>query len=158
MITNTYLGKTTTERFWSKVKKTRSCWLWLGAKSPSGHGQISISGKMVGAHRFSYELHNGSIPKGIGYYGTCVCHSCDNPQCVNPKHLWTGTQRENLDDMVNKGRIKGERHPRAKLTQRQVDKIRKLYSTGKYTQRKLGLMFGVNKTPIGYIINKINWK
>ncbi len=152
MITNTYLGKTTEDRFWEKVQKTDDCWIWLGAKS-GGRGYISISGKMVSAPRFSFMLHKGDIPKNI-----CVCHTCDNPACVNPQHLWLGTHSQNMEDMVRKGRIKGEKHPRAKLTEEQVLEIKRLYATGKYTQRKLGAMYGVNKTPIGYILNGINWK
>ncbi len=93
------------ERFWKLVKKTETCWIWVGkGKSGGGYGQIKIKGKNVSAHRFSYELHNGRIPKGDGYHGTCVLHTCDNRLCVNPQHLWLGTNADNIHDMERKGR------------------------------------------------------
>lgn len=92
--------KTLEERFWEKVDKKDkdSCWLWTGCKDPKGYGAIR-SGKMYKAHRISYTLFVGKIPDG-----KLVCHKCDNPSCVNPHHLFTGSDSDNMQDMVLKGR------------------------------------------------------
>ena len=87
------------ERFFQKVDKTDTCWLWNGALTSSGYGSIGINGKRISAHRFSYETFIGEIPEGM-----FVCHSCDVKICVNPEHLWVGTQYENMSDMWKKGR------------------------------------------------------
>ena len=91
--------KTLEERFWEKVNKTIDCWEWIGAIDRHGYGKFSIKYKKYIAHRISWELHNGKIPKGI-----CVLHRCDNRKCMNPEHLWLGTQQDNSDDMIRKGR------------------------------------------------------
>lgn len=92
-------------RFWSRVNKTSTCWLWTMGTDKDGYGKIS-SGKRqnrkhMRAHRVSYELYKGAVPDGM-----FVCHTCDNPSCVNPEHLFLGTAFDNNRDTINKGRRK----------------------------------------------------
>lgn len=90
------------ERWEANVERVKSgCWEWTGGKNRGGYGQLRVDGgrNKTPAHRFSYELHVGPIPEGMK-----VCHSCDNPGCVNPDHLWVGTQADNVHDMMAKGR------------------------------------------------------
>lgn len=87
------------DRFFQKVEKTESCWIWRGALNSKGYGAFGVHGKSVSAHRYSYEMHIGPIPKGL-----YICHSCDTPSCVNPEHLWAGSPSENVKDMFLKDR------------------------------------------------------
>lgn len=143
------------ERFWAKVNKTESCWLWTGFLDKDGYGFIrqgGAKGKMVRAHRFSWELTNGKIEEGMK-----VLHNCpggDNPSCVNPNHLFLGTQQDNIADMVIKGRHVGN----SKLSAIEVEEIRLLYSSGCSTQAQLGAMFGVDGSHIGQIVRGGRWK
>jgi len=84
------------DRFWSKVKPQKGCWLWLGKKNALGYGILDPN---IRAHRIAWELMRGPIPNGL-----CVLHCCDNPGCMNPDHLFLGSQLDNIDDMVSKGR------------------------------------------------------
>lgn len=91
-------------RFWSKVRKSKGCWIWTAAASGVGdYGYFWSGSAMVRAHRFSWELHNGPIPEGLK-----VLHACDVPLCVNPSHLFLGTMQDNSDDMVQKGRCRSD--------------------------------------------------
>ena len=87
------------KRFWDKVDKTGECWIWTAYTKTDGYGQFKFDGKMRGAHRMAWLLTNGEIPDGM-----LVCHTCDNPSCVNPNHLFLGTNQDNADDKMNKGR------------------------------------------------------
>lgn len=92
------------ERFAAKVKDTGSCWLWTGACSDNGYGQVRIGGRKgttVSAHRIVWQLCRGPIPNDLK-----VCHTCDIPNCVNPNHLFLGTHQMNMDDMILKGRYR----------------------------------------------------
>lgn len=87
------------QRFWNKVEKTDGCWLWTASKNRQGYGYFRFDGKMMKAHRMAWLLVHGEIPEGM-----LVCHTCDNPSCVNPEHLWLGTNQDNQNDMNAKGR------------------------------------------------------
>lgn len=91
--------KNTKESFESKIEKTDSCWNWLGVINSSGYGSIRFDGKKIGVHRLAYEIMIGPVSENL-----FVLHKCDNRICVNPDHLWLGTQTDNLKDMYQKGR------------------------------------------------------
>lgn len=115
--------RTPEQRFWDYAAIGPDCWGWSGHTS-CGYGVITVPRGQMKAHRFSYELHNGPIPKGLH-----VLHRCDNPPCCNPKHLFLGTQAENTSDMDAKGRRRsvpslGIKHGMVKLTEDQVRAIR----------------------------------
>lgn len=103
-------GHNTTSDFWAKVDKSggpEACWLWTGCLSGFGYGSFAMDHVKYNAHRLAWILVNGPIPKGDGFHGTCVCHRCDNPKCCNPRHLFLGSQNDNLKDMTRKGRHRG---------------------------------------------------
>lgn len=149
-------------RFWSKVAKAGpdDCWLWTATKNNKGYGMFTISaliGKEV-AHRVSYKLSKGPIPRGL-----FVCHECDTPACVNPKHLFLGTNRDNMRDMVAKGRagkgpgFSGDTHPSSKFTSNQITEMRKAYVGGQ-TATSLAEQFGMDRSAINDVLGGRSWK
>jgi hypothetical protein len=121
------------------------CIEWTGTKNPKGYGQLTIDGKRQLAHRVAFELKCGQIPAGM-----CALHRCDNPWCINPNHLFLGTKAENNADMRAKGRhSRGVHHPGAKLTDAEVEQIRK--STG--NQRLVAERFGIVQSYVSMIRN-----
>lgn len=144
------------QTFWQKVQKSDGCWLWTGASlPPMGHGTIRRGKKNYTVHRLSWEIHRGHIPDGLQ-----VCHHCDVPKCVNPDHLFLGTQADNNRDRHMKGRtvmpnLKGQDHPSAKLTDDDVRAIRAAHH--KIPAPKLAKQFGVSLQNIYQIQWRIRW-
>lgn len=146
---------TDSERFASKVAPANAggCTLWKACLGADGYGQISVDNRVVKAHRYSWELANGTIPPGM-----CVCHHCDVRACVNPDHLFIGTKADNNADMAAKNRArgggpKGSRHGMAKLTEASALEI--FGATG--TQQAIGERYGVSHTTVGRIKNGRKW-
>lgn len=144
--------------FWDMViKQDSGCWEWTGRIKPRGYGAISIDGKEYLAHRAAWIITNGFIPKG--FY---VCHHCDNRKCINPDHLFIGTQRDNVQDCISKGRfdytlnnLRTITRSRRKLTQQQADTIRQEYQDikdSKSATRMLADKYGVSTVNIWGII------
>ena len=145
------------ERFQDKItiEAPGECWLWTGCRDIKGYGQFWLDGKVIKAHRAAWMLEHGTIPPG-----QCVCHACDCPTCVNPSHLWLGTNAENAHDRDQKKRRpppRGTSNGRAKVTEKEVSEIRNLYKTGQYTQKQLGKCFGLSEQATGHIIRRRRW-
>ena len=145
------------ERFWAKVDKRGpdECWEWTAVKS-RGYGQIWRDGRMILATHAIWEINHEPVPNGFN-----ICHKCDNPSCVNPNHLFLGTQKDNIRDMVRKGRNpnrRGEKNPVSKLTESQVVKIKRLHAGGIKNYPKLASMFGVSKYAVANLFNGRCWQ
>ena len=144
----------TVQDFWKAVDKSGDCWSWTGWCNPDGYGEFKMSYRTYLAHRLSYELANGEIAPGL-----CVCHSCDNPACVNPSHLFLGTQADNVRDRVSKGhcaRVVGEDNPHSKLTADDVLAIRRLFASGK-SKRSTAKGFDISHRQVTRIVNREQW-
>jgi hypothetical protein len=136
-------------------EEPEDCWAWRGTKVRGQYGQFSLGSKTVKAHRWIYETVVGPIPAGL-----VIRHRCDNPQCVNPRHLETGTVADNTRDKFERGRApdrSGSKHPLARLTEAQVLEIRRRASCGA-THAELAAAYGVRRGQIGKIVNRINWR
>lgn len=159
------------ERLMAKVIIHESgCWIWEGTVNGAGYGTIGLGSRLQGkgfVHRVSYEFHNGPLKDG-----QCVCHACDVKLCVNPDHLFAGTQLDNVHDAICKGRIthgdkwrkrhllgvcKGESHGMAKLSEDQVREIIKIFGESKMNKAQLARKFNVCRATIRNIVNKRNW-
>lgn len=153
-------------RFWSKVRKSDGCWRWLGQTDKDGYGNMTCrfpGGRIYGrTHRIVWKLAHGSIPRDL-----LVLHTCDNPPCVNPEHLYLGTHLENVRDRVlrnrqtNLGRhgnhARGENHGRAKLTNDQARTIKSRLSQGE-SPGSLAKEFGISCAAVWQIRQGNNWK
>lgn len=165
------------ESFWARVDRRGEdeCWPWVGAlKTNTGtmkgrkdqYGYLSFryvarcvefphgKTKKWAAHRLSYEIHNGKIPKG-----KLVRHTCNMTHCVNPNHLGLGTHKDNMRDMVESGRsLVGAKNPRALLSKRNIHTIFKWYFTDGYTLKAISKTLEVNLATIGYILQAHTWE
>lgn len=144
------------DRFWSKVYRGPACWIWLAASNSSGRGLFFFEGRMQQVHRVSWKMNRGPIPNGLQ-----VLHTCDIGLCVRPKHLFLGTQKDNIDDMFEKGRnpIKvhdGELNPNSRVTEIIVREIRALSEDG-YTRKELQALANLSKSQIARIVRGEHW-
>lgn len=158
-----------------RVDEATGCWEWTGHVNQHrmGYGSVRIAGKTHRAHRVSYVLFKGSIPDGL-----FVCHSCDNPPCVNPDHLWLGTHKANMADAERKGRRtpppkligddnpsrkypekrkRGEAHPRSKASDETITAIRRAYLSGEHLHH-IGERFGLKYTFVQDVVYGRVWR
>lgn len=146
------------ERFWAKVSvgDPDVCWPWNASHDLKGYGQFGIRhGKMLPAHRVSWEFNIGPIPTGMH-----VLHSCDNRECVNPKHLRLGTHAENMRDVKIRGRAHrslGSDHPMHVLVERQIKEIRALVSSG-LSRKDVARSYGVSVGTVHGVVSRKTWR
>ena len=144
----------TPDELWAKLvsyvpRIHGGCWGWTGRRAAFGYGLLTLYEREYRAHRVSWALENGEIPRGI-----FICHRCDNPPCCNPAHLYAGTPAENMRDKVERGRcnaVRGENNNLAKLTDAQVAEIRALYAT-RVSQYVIAERYGVTQSCVSRIV------
>lgn len=140
------------KRFWENVdvKSEDECWEWLGSRTTAGYGVVYTEGKLHYTHRVSLQLDDREVPARHH-----ACHTCDNPPCVNPAHLFVGTPMDNAQDKVSKDRhLYGEKHPHAKLSNEDVAKMRQLAKDGVW-QSDLARQFNVDDSHVSNIVNNL---
>jgi hypothetical protein len=150
--------ETDAARFWSKVDQNGgpdACWPYLGFRDRDGYGDFWLRGQNQKAHRVAYLIANGEWPEPNG------CHSCDNPGCCNPAHIFAGTVAQNMADRDAKGRHwvrHGEQHASARLTEADVREIRRRHAAGEASYTGLAFTFGVHIQTIASIVQRKTWK
>lgn len=148
------------KRFFAFIeyREDSDCWRWKGFRDKTGYGYISVNGRPRRASRVSFVMHGGEFTEEKCF----VCHKCDNPECVNPKHLWAGSNRDNMLDAKNKNRVHsgsshyayknpeklphGENHWLCKLTNEEVLKLKKMRQETNFSYPKLAAIFGISKS------------
>jgi len=163
-------AKTRFMKFINDPKSIDSCWEWGGFIKETGYGQFRLNrDKMITAHRASFMIFNNEIPEGL-----CVLHKCDNRKCVNPSHLFLGTNQDNVDDREKKGRnnspfkigvnavseksrARGVRVKNSKLNEDTVREMRLIRLTSKPSFKELGLIFGVSSDAARCAVTQKTW-
>jgi hypothetical protein len=142
------------KRFISKVDKSSDCWNWVAhCHKTTGYGRFGYKGKPIGAHRASYMLYKGSIPKGMS-----VLHKCNNRKCVNPSHLYIGNHKDNAKDSIAAGTIaRGERHGKSKLCREDIVNIREFKKEGMY-HKDIAKIYKVRTSTVTRIVNNQRWQ
>lgn len=154
------------QRFQEKFQELNSgCWQWTAAlDSRTGYGKFWMDGQCWQAHRAAVRLYTRrrvNPPGPFDFHSKQIaCHSCDNRWCVNPAHVFFGTQKDNMRDMIQKGRQvvipkPGERNGRCVLTDAEVQKLRDMYETGEYQQKELAAMFNIGTSQCNRIVRKL---
>ena len=134
------------KNFWRRVKKTETCWLWTGYNTRKGYGRMEIKGKCEFVHRISYLIHRETIPKGKQ-----INHTCDVRNCVNPEHLYAGTQKENIRDMLDRGR-----HHKVILTYLDIKEILELDKKG-ISKKNIANQYKTKENTISHLIRGVSW-
>lgn len=150
----TYLNDPTfAARFWSHVDRTGDCWTWTGSRYASGYGQVATPDRPHPAHRIAWELTHGPLPKDntLRKRGTLVLHTCDNPPCVRPDHLFLGTNADNMLDALVKGRNGNQRVDPAK-----VREIRARFAAGE-KPKAIALDYGLSRVAIHMMVRRKSW-
>lgn len=143
-------------RFLDKVRITKHCWLWIKPSLKRGYGGFNLNGRMIQAHRFSYELFVGPIDPGKQ-----ILHrrECGKPNCVNPHHLYMGTNDDNMRDLNTWGNPAiGERNGNSKLSENDILNIRKIHKNKRCGYKETAELFGVHPVHIGLIVRGLLWK
>lgn len=139
-----------------RVITDSGCWEWTGAFTGDGYGVIGVGRqKQRRVHRLAYQVFKGETPDGM-----FVCHSCDNPKCFNPDHLFLGTPKDNTADMIAKGRavrLRGNNHPQSKVTEAGVREMRDRRAKGE-TLISLSVRFGITFQHVSNICRRKTWK
>jgi hypothetical protein len=141
--------------FWERVDKSGECWIWLGRVAGKGYGQITTKWFTTEiAHRIAYMLEVGPVPDGM-----LVCHHCDTRLCMRPSHLFIGTDRDNVQDMLRKGRSNrvGEANPCARVTEEQVTRLRALHRSG-LSVTECANRVGMTTANAYTIVKGLTWK
>jgi hypothetical protein len=144
-----------TKRLVQNSQIENPCWIWLKRKDDDGYGRITFRRTTISVHRLAYAVFKGDFDD-VWH----VCHTCDNPPCINPKHLWLGTNNDNMKDRDKKGRhcpLQGEKHGRHKLIEEEVRQVFYLQKEG-YSERKIGKIIGVSGVQVHRILSGQAWK
>jgi hypothetical protein len=147
-----------TDRFWSKVDWSggpNACWLWTAYRDRDGYGNFGFRGKNERSNRVAWIISKGEIPDGM-----FVCHSCDNPSCCNPRHLFLGNHLTNVQDRVAKFRSAcGSMQTNAKLMERDVRVIRALYKLAvAAAAKKLAKQYNISRQTVHLIVHRKSWR
>lgn len=150
------MNAATKKRFINNINDVvfTNCWEWVASTDGTGYGMFYINGKIVKAHRASWQLYFGEIPPSM-----LVLHKCDNRKCINPRHLFLGNHKDNSQDMIKKGRnrpVIGEAHGMSRLKEPQVSEIKKLIKSG-MAQRKIAAKFFISAATVCNISKKRYW-